>query len=137
VTAFVYQSAPGVFSLTNNGIGLGAVLHPDFSIVTEDHPAFPGEFVQIFLTGLGDVFPTIQDGAPGGTTQLNQTTNLTRATVNGLTAEVSYSGLAPTLSGLYQVNIKIPDAAGTGDLLLGIGGPDGFTSQLSDPVAPQ
>ena len=135
ITTFRYESAPGVFSLTANGVGLGAVLHPDFSIVTEDHPAHPGEFVQIFLTGLGDVFPTIADGAPGGSTTLNTTLGRTYATVNRETAEVSYSGLAPTLSGLYQMNIKIPDTAVTGNLLLGIGGPDAFSAQVSIPVA--
>ena len=136
VTAFVYQSAPGVFSLSVNGIGLGAVLHADYTVVDEDHPAHPGEIVQVFLTGLGDVFPTIRDGGPGGSTEpFNRTVNPMRATVNGLTADISYSGLAPTLSGLYQMNIKIPDIAGSGDLLLGIGGPDAFTSQLSIPVA--
>ena len=135
VTAFVYQSAPGIFSLTNNGIGLGAVLHPDFSIVTEDHPAHPGEFVQIFLTGLGDVFPTVADGAPGGSPTFNTTTNLPTAKVGGIAAQVFFSGLAPTLSGLYQVNIQIPASAPAGDLLLGIGGVGAFTSQLSIPVA--
>ena len=137
VTAFVYKSAPGVFSLSVNGIGPGAVLHADYSLVTAARPAHPGEIVLVFLTGLGDVFPTIPDGAPGGVTQLNQTVNPMRATIEGLEAEISYAGLAPTLSGLYQMNIKIPAMAGTGNLQLGIGGPDAFSSQVTIAVAPE
>jgi len=135
VTAYRYDSAPGVFSLTQDGVGLAAALHPDFSRVTAANPARPGEIVAVFLTGLGDVSPTIADGAPGGSVTLNTTVNPTYATVNGVNAEIFYSGLAPTLSGLYQMNIKIPVAAGTGNLLLGIGGPESFDAQLSIPVA--
>jgi len=135
VTSFVYNSAPGVFSLTSNGIGLAGARHLNNSIVTEDNPAHPGEFVQVFLTGLGNVSPAIADGAPGGTTTLNQTVNQITATVGGLAAEVQYSGLAPTLSGLYQLNVKIPAAAVAGDLLLSVAGPDAVSAQLSIPVA--
>ena len=135
VTAFVYESAPGVFSLTNNGIGSGAVLHADFSVVTAARPARPGEIVLVFLTGLGDVSPSIPEGAPGRVSPLNQTVTMATATINGIPAEVLYSGLAPTLSGLYQLNVKVPETAGTGNLLLGVGGPGSFTAQVTIPVS--
>ena len=136
ITSFVYQSAPGIFALATNGIGLGAVLHADYSVVDEAHPAHPEEVVQIFLTGLGDVFPTIADGAPGGLETLNHTVNQMRASVAGLTADVFYAGLAPTFSGLYQMNIKVPAGTPSGNQVLGVGGPDAFSSQIVIPIAP-
>jgi uncharacterized protein (TIGR03437 family) len=41
-----------------------AVLHADFTLVTKDKPALPGETVQVYLTGLGDVTPANPDGQP-------------------------------------------------------------------------
>jgi uncharacterized protein (TIGR03437 family) len=46
-------------------------------------------------------------------------------TIGGLSAIVSYSGLAPTLVGLYQVNALVPAAAAPGNAVpvtIAIGG---------------
>lgn len=135
VTMFRYVTSPGIFSQSQSGEGIGAVLHADFTLVTEAKPARPGEVIQVFLTGLGAVFPTIADGAPGGGFTLNQTSPGTiKAYVDNLAAEVSYAGLAPLLSGLYQVNLKVPDNAASGNVFLDIGTPDSYTSQVAVPV---
>ncbi|HEX5229802.1 MAG TPA: hypothetical protein VFW44_18950, partial [Bryobacteraceae bacterium] len=68
VTLYANFSAPGVFTLTSNdgtfapGIGPAAVLHTDYSLVTADHPAIPGETLQLYVTGLGPVTPSVGDG---------------------------------------------------------------------------
>lgn len=135
VTMFRYATSPGIFSQSQSGEGIGAVLHTDYSLVTEAKPARPGEVVQVFLTGLGAVFPTIAAGAAGGTTDLNKTLpNSVVGYIDNLTAEVSYAGLAPGLSGLYQMNVKVPDNASTGNVFLGLTTPDGETSQVALPV---
>jgi len=36
------------------------------------------------------------------------------AKIGDLDAEVSYSGLAPGFTGLYQVNVRVPDAVPAG-----------------------
>jgi uncharacterized protein (TIGR03437 family) len=54
--------------------------------------------------------------------------------VDNLEAEVSYAGLAPGLAGLYQVNLKVPDNAATGNVFLDIATPDSYTTQTSLPV---
>src|SRR6202035_1854428 len=59
VTVPVGATAPGVFSLTSNGLGPAAILHTDYTVVTTDSPARRGEIVQIFLTGLGAVNPAV------------------------------------------------------------------------------
>jgi len=53
------------------------------------------------------------------------TTNRATVTVGGSEAEVFYAGLAPgNISGLYQINVRIPTTAAAGNLpvLLTIGG---------------
>jgi uncharacterized protein (TIGR03437 family) len=135
VTMYRYVSAPGIFSQSQSGEGIGAVLHTNFSLVTEANPARPGEVVQVFLTGIGAVFPTVPTGGLGGTTTLNQTTPGTvKAFVDNLAADVSYAGLAPGLAGLYQVNVKVPDNAAAGNVFLDIATPDAYTSQVALPV---
>jgi uncharacterized protein (TIGR03437 family) len=131
ITLFVYPSAPGVFTVPPGGAGPGAVLHADYSLVTPDNPARPGEVIQVFLTGLGDVFPVIQDGAPGPSgQQLARTVGEIAAFVDLLPAEVSYAGLAPGLAALYQVNLTVPEVRQTGDVYLDLAGPGALTSQV-------
>ena len=46
-------------------------------------------------------------------------------TIGGVSATVSFSGLAPGFVGLYQVNVTVPDNAPMGDavpVILNIGG---------------
>jgi len=46
------------------GIGPGAILHADYTLVNAAKPAKVGETILIFLTGLGPVTPAVPDGAP-------------------------------------------------------------------------
>jgi len=88
-----------------------AALNLDGSIVapTEafagSHPAKPGDYVAIYLTGLGPTDPPIPAGkmlpAPA------PTTNPVSVTVSGKPARVTFAGLVTP--GLYQVNIVVPD----------------------------
>ncbi len=72
VTLYLTDALPGIFTQNETGIGFGAVLHnADFSLVTSKNPAEVGEYIDIFLTGLGTVTPTVQDGAPGPTNPLS------------------------------------------------------------------
>jgi uncharacterized protein (TIGR03437 family) len=87
--------------------------------VVPSNPAQPGEYISIYLTGLGTVTPPVQDGALGPVplsySDLYNTGNLF---VNfndynpGGSLEnqgtVTFAGLAPTLAGLYQINVQVP-----------------------------
>jgi uncharacterized protein (TIGR03437 family) len=87
-------------------------------------PARPGDFIQIYLTGLGRATP---NGDPAGTPLPTgtvapadgKTAYLTvsqpNVAIGGLPAQVSFSGLAPGFAGLYQVNVQIPAGVPTGD----------------------
>ena len=54
VTVYVDNSAPGIYTLTENGIGPGAILHADFTGVTDSSPATPGETVLLFMNWSGN-----------------------------------------------------------------------------------
>jgi uncharacterized protein (TIGR03437 family) len=124
VTVYVDNSAPGIYTLTQNGIGAAAILHSNFSAVTSSSPAVPGETVQMFLNGLGNVTPQVADGAAAPSSPLS--VSLESATIsvslNGSTASVLFAGLTPGLAGLYQVNFTVPmSGLSNGDAHIALG----------------
>jgi uncharacterized protein (TIGR03437 family) len=134
VTALQRGTNPGVFSQLQSGEGLAIAAHANGALITEANPARPGEVIVVVLTGLGAVFPSIQDGGLGSVTagNLNVTPPGTiAAKVDNLLADIAYSGLAPGLAGLYQVNLTVPADSSSGNVELKIYTPDGFTSQVA------
>jgi uncharacterized protein (TIGR03437 family) len=134
VTELVNLTAPGVFTQPAGGVGYTAALHPDFSLVTRDSPAQPGETIAVFVTGLGDVFPGVPDGSAGPSPDFSTAINAISAHINGVAANVTYKGLAPGLAGLYQVNIEIPTGLTAGDNFLDLSGPDSYASEALIPI---
>jgi uncharacterized protein (TIGR03437 family) len=131
VTEFMNLTTPGVFTQEENGSGYAAALHPNGSLVTPDNPANIGETIAVFIAGLGDVFPTIADGAAPPSSPLSKTSNSITADISGIAANVSYAGLAPGFVGLYQVNLDIPSGVSSGDNFIGITGPDSYNSEAA------
>ena len=135
----VAGTAPGVFSIDRNGIGSGAILHADFSLVTSGKPAKRGETVLIYLTGLGAVNPPVADGTAGGATNLSKAVAAVNVLVGGLPATVSYAGLAPLYPGLYQLNVVVPAdlaVSATGPVPLAVQTADSFHDQVDLIVSP-
>ncbi len=118
-TTYVYSGPtdPGVYTYpTPGGIGVGAMIHNSTGqIVTESNPAVAGEALQIYCTGLGTVTPPSPTGAAASTTTLSYTDNAVGVYIDGVTAKVLFSGLAPGFGGLYQINITVPSGLSTGD----------------------
>src|SRR5207248_8809007 len=132
---FLNRTTPGLFTLNSSGIGYAAVVHnADGSLVTPSNPAQAGEYIAIFATGLGAVFPQVPDGAPGPISPLSTTNNTITVYIGNTAAPVVFSGLAPTLAGLYQVNVQIPAGLTAGDNGLDISGPDSYSAQALIPV---
>jgi uncharacterized protein (TIGR03437 family) len=134
VTEFVNLTAPGVFTVPPGGLGYGTVLHGDYSLVTAQNPAQVGEEVAIYLTGLGTTNPVITDGSAGPPS--SSTNSTFEVFIGGIQATtVPYSGLAPDLAGLYQINFIVPSGVATGaDNILEIVGPDSDTAEALIPV---
>jgi uncharacterized protein (TIGR03437 family) len=126
-------TAPGIFSIPNNGLGDGAILHADYSVVSQANPALAGETVQVFLTGLGAVNPAVQDGAAApGRAPFSLVTAPINVYVGGLpVSNVQYKGLAPGLAALYQLNIQIPVNVGPGPQSLAVQTNDAFTDMVN------
>ncbi|MBI1785997.1 MAG: hypothetical protein HYR60_00320, partial [Acidobacteria bacterium] len=78
--------------------------------VTESEPARPGEFLSIFCTGLGRL----------GTASPRETVRRAQAAIGGKPALVTYSGEAPGLPGVNQVNVQVTADAPAGMLPLEI-----------------
>ena len=122
IQVYLTDANPGSFSQGANGIGLAAATHAATGqLITASNPAQPGEYLAMFLTGLGTVTPTVADGALGPATvplsysDIYNAGNLsvyfndygTNGTA-GNAGTVVYAGLAPTLAGLYQINVQVP-----------------------------
>src|SRR5262249_7169011 len=106
---------------TSNATGSGqiaAINVQDGSINTAQNPVVRGQYITLYGTGLGPLPGAPPDGSlPGGV--VSGTTNpqvLIGATSKGFIpdANIQYSGLAPTLVGVWQLNILIPSDATTG-----------------------
>jgi uncharacterized protein (TIGR03437 family) len=121
VTQFTGETSVGAFTNTpEGGIGYVAALHPDYSIVSPSSPAQIGETIAIFVAGMGPVNNQPADGTAASSTNLSTTTNtpdiyLTDSDGNlEQAASPAYSGLAPGLAGLYQINFTMPTGLVTG-----------------------
>jgi uncharacterized protein (TIGR03437 family) len=112
-------TSPGVYNYPPGSGFAAAVDTTTGTIVTTANPAHPGDTVEVFLSGLGNVFPTVPDGAAApGAGPLSYTVNTVTADVDGTAATVVFAGLAPTLAGLYQVNVTIPTSISAGNHFL-------------------
>jgi uncharacterized protein (TIGR03437 family) len=130
VQVYTTDAAPGAFSQTQNGIGFAAALHAATNqLITSDNPAEPGEYISLYLTGLGTVSPAITDGALGPSSPLSYSDlylNAQNLSVYfddynptgsiGNPGTIQFAGLVPTLAGLYQINVQVPTSGlGAGD----------------------
>ncbi len=106
----IVESSPGIFTLLMNGQGQAAVLNQDNSLNFGTNPAARGTAIQIFATGAGATNPPLLAGepAPASGSPLVFTQVQPTVTIGGRPARVLFSGLAPGLVGVWQINAEIP-----------------------------
>ena len=129
VTLYTTPTAPGIYTLTQNGVGPAAALHADYSLVTQDNPARVGETLQLFVTGLGAVTPAVADGAAAPSSSLTVVNADVAVFVDGQQAQVTFKGLAPGFVALYQVNFVVPPGVSSGQVYVDVSTPDAYTSE--------
>ena len=72
------------------------------------NPAGRGTVLQVFVTGLGAVAPSVASGGPAPNSPLSRATAAVSATLDGRPVPVLFAGLAPGFIGLGQVNVLAP-----------------------------
>jgi uncharacterized protein (TIGR03437 family) len=111
--------APSFFEYNGTTI---AALNTSYQLITTANPAVRGQTVLLYANGLGAVANPPASGTPAGS---NSTTLATpTVSIGGQNAQVTFSGLAPTLPGLYQLNATVPTgmSAGVQNVTVSIGG---------------
>jgi uncharacterized protein (TIGR03437 family) len=144
VAAAVDTTTPGEFF--QNG-GYGIFQHVDYSLVTKENPAAPGETIIAYLTGLQTATPTVPTGQPAPTDPLAIECDRTPAlsvsqhilqlgstsiydpydvdpgcisSYTQISGPLSYIGLSPGSVGLFQINFMVPANAQFGDQSLSL-----------------
>jgi uncharacterized protein (TIGR03437 family) len=108
-TASVATAIPALFTLNGSGTGQAAAINTvDNALNGATHPAKPGQFISLYLTGAGQTDPAGRDGVPNADPLPKPLLSVT-ATVAGIAATVQFAGGAPNLvAGVIQVNVRIP-----------------------------
>jgi uncharacterized protein (TIGR03437 family) len=109
----VSAAQPGIFLL--DGASSCATHSANGSIVSSTYPAAQGEYVTLYLTGMGAVFDAPATGSPA-LSEASISQVVAQVTIGQLNAPVSYSGLAPGFIGLYQINAQVPGVSGVQDV---------------------
>jgi uncharacterized protein (TIGR03437 family) len=122
-TLGITSASPGIFTVSSNGQGAGAITHANGSAISPQSPASKGETVIIYATGLGAVAPPVPTGALpiGASATLAQAT----VTIGGIAVTPAFAGLSGCCVGLNQINVQVPTGTPSGSavpIVLSIGG---------------
>lgn len=125
----VRESSPEVFRDHNSR---GIIVNPDGSLNGPGSGASPGQFVIVYLTGVGDVDPAVATGIASPTDPLSRPKQDYRATVGGVDRDLYFLGLTPGFAGLAQANLEVPPLSpGEHDLTITVGGHTSQTVKLT------
>ena len=103
--------------LTRSGVGsvtvpvsVAATAPAIFAVLNAAPDAFAngGTYISIYCTGLGGVTNPPANGAIAPAAPYSKTLLTPTVTAGGMAGTILYSGLAPTLIGVYQVNAFVP-----------------------------
>lgn len=109
----------------------GIVTLPDYSRPmpagsfpgVDTRPAKPGDVLTIWCIGLGPVIPAVTEGAPAPAAEPlarvsgNPVVTFGSA-IGGIRVDPIFAGLTPTLAGLYQINVVVPEGVQRGKVYL-------------------
>jgi len=100
-------ASPAFFTLGSTGTGQIAALNEDNSVNMDTNQLTRGQVIQLFATGAGNIPGAPPDGelAQGAI----ETPTRPRVFINAREPEILYSGLAPGLLGVWQINVRVPD----------------------------
>ena len=119
-------TAPQTIQLSPTTPGLAAF--PDGSVIAQHwvdsspvsaaSPARPGEYLVLYLVGMGQTDYPVASGAASPGNPLAWVTSPPVVTLGGNPTPTAYAGLTPGLVGLYQIDLQVPDVPVDGNLTL-------------------
>jgi uncharacterized protein (TIGR03437 family) len=137
--------SPAIFVTTSAGVGtngtplkLAAVINQDGTVNTATNPAKRGSYIAIYATGQGAVSSPPADGdiprnglvSGTGSLRVFIGTDYTdqiplqgseQRSIPGVDVNfIEFSGLSPSYPGMWQVNVRIPQATAAGAAALGL-----------------
>ncbi|MBY0373050.1 MAG: hypothetical protein K2Q23_03595, partial [Bryobacteraceae bacterium] len=101
--------SPAVFAVGAGGRGQVAALNQDNSVNSAQNPAQRGSIITLFATGFGNIPGAPADGVP--VTSEIRTPGLLQVSIGTsfVPADaILFSGLAPNLISVWQINVRIP-----------------------------
>jgi uncharacterized protein (TIGR03437 family) len=117
----VVDTAPGIYTQSQNGSGPGNILNQNGSVNGPDNPEEVLNLVQIYGTGEGQTTPACVNGAIlPNQLPLPVPTAAVTVTIDGIPvpqSDIKYAGEEPGLvCGFFQVNARIPAGTGSGNV---------------------
>ncbi|MDQ6708011.1 MAG: IPT/TIG domain-containing protein [Acidobacteriota bacterium] len=122
LTTPMVDLAPAFFTLNGKSIAAQfagtANVVADPSVLPSAKTAKPGDVVTLYGTGFGPTDPAFGAGAiASGQSKITTAFTITIGGAAVPATDVTYLGVSPgSISGLYQINVKIPAGAADGDL---------------------
>jgi uncharacterized protein (TIGR03437 family) len=119
----VAEAAPGIFTQSASGTGLGAILNQDGSINGTGTAAPRDSVIVVYASGEGQTTPGGVDGQVTGSV-LKRPNQTVTARIGGVPCVVEYAGSAPGfVSGALQINIRVSPnvAVGTQPIEFSVG----------------
>ena len=114
-TLAIAPAQPAIFTVNQQGNGQAVVTVGNSAVLADAaHPVRAGDSIVIYCSGLGAVSPAVAAGTPAPSPP-SRTTAVPTVTIDGIPAEVVFSGLSPGYAGLYQINAKVPAGVPPGD----------------------
>ena len=109
------SASPGLFTTGGTGTGQVAATNSDGSINSATNPQVRGNYMTLYGTGQGFVANAPPDGqAATGPVSTAVTPQILIGNAYVPSANIQYSGLAPTLVGVWQINFQVPATAQAG-----------------------
>ncbi len=131
-TIDVVPAQPGVAATADGHVI--AQHNATYGLISSSSPAVPGEYIIVYLVGMGPTNPSVPTGAAApSTAPLASVTVQPTVSVGGQNATIAYAGLTPGSAGLYQITFQVPlnAAAGDSSLVITQGGVTANTTLLT------
>ena len=105
---------PAAPQLFTGADGCAVAQHADYTTITAESPARPGETIIVYAAGLGATQPKTAPGEiPKYPGPIDVSLNILLDGTAISQDLIQYAGLAPGLAGVYQINLRLPDSVGT------------------------